>query len=90
MPAKSKKQQGLMALALTKPKKVYKKNRKVLKMTKKQLEEFAKTRRKGLPRTTKQRKARHKRLYGTTKLPKRGTGLKEIKNMHALRRKRGL
>jgi len=31
-------------------------------------------RRAGRPRTTAQRRARHKRLFGTTKLPKRGTG----------------
>ena len=33
-------------------------------------------RRKGKPRTDEERKARHKRLYGTDKLPPRGTGLK--------------
>jgi hypothetical protein len=34
-------------------------------------------RRYGKPRTEAQRKARHKSLYGTAKLPKRGTGLKK-------------
>ena len=34
-------------------------------------------RRKGKPRTDAERKARHKRLYGDTKLPRRGTGLKK-------------
>ena len=33
-------------------------------------------RRRGKPKTTTQRRARHKSLYGTTKLPPRGTGLK--------------
>jgi len=32
-------------------------------------------RRKGNPRTDTERRARHKSLYGTTKLPPRGTGL---------------
>jgi len=32
-------------------------------------------RRFGKPRTNAERKARHQRLYGTTKLPARGTGL---------------
>jgi len=32
-------------------------------------------RRYGRPRTDAQRRARHKKLYGTTKLPPRGTGL---------------
>jgi len=33
-------------------------------------------RRMGNPRTNEERKARHKKLYGTTKLPPRGSGLK--------------
>jgi len=33
-------------------------------------------RRMGNPRTDKQRKERHQRLYGNTNLPPRGTGLK--------------
>ena len=33
-------------------------------------------RRYGRPRTNAQRRARHKKLYGTSKLPPRGTGLK--------------
>lgn len=31
-------------------------------------------RRNGKPRTEAERKARHKRLYGNSKLPERGTG----------------
>lgn len=34
-------------------------------------------RRFGKPRTDAERRKRHKRLYGTTKLPTRGTGLNE-------------
>jgi len=30
----------------------------------------------GKPRTEEERKARHKKLFGTTELPPRGTGLK--------------
>ena len=36
-----------------------------------------KVRRFGKPRTDEERKKRHKRLYGTNKLPERGTGLKK-------------
>jgi hypothetical protein len=36
-------------------------------------------RRMGRPRTEAERRARHKRLYGTSKLPPRGTGLKKKK-----------
>lgn len=36
-------------------------------------------RRGGRPRTDKERRERHKRLFGTEKLPKRGTGLKRKK-----------
>jgi len=48
MPAKSKKQQQLMAIAEHNPSKVYSKNRGVLKMKKKALHEFASTKTKGL------------------------------------------
>jgi len=50
MPAKSDAQQRLMAMALYEPKKLYKRNRGVLKMSKEQLRDFAKTRR----RTTRE------------------------------------
>jgi len=33
-------------------------------------------RKKGKPRTEAERKARHKKLYGNTNLPPRGSGLK--------------
>ena len=32
-------------------------------------------RKKGKPRTNAQRRARHKKIYGTSKLPPRGSGL---------------
>ena len=35
-------------------------------------------RRFGRPRTEAERRARHKRLYGSSKLPPRGTGLKMV------------
>ena len=53
MPAKSKNQQIMMAIAEHHPGKLYAKNRGVLKMTKKQLHEFASTKRKKLPRRKK-------------------------------------
>ncbi len=40
MPAKSEKQRRLMAMALFNPSKLFKKNKAVLKMSKKQLKEF--------------------------------------------------
>jgi len=36
---------------------------------------YDKERRFGMGRTDEERKARHKKLYGTTKLPPRGTGM---------------
>ena len=43
MPAKSEKQQQMMAIALYHPEKLKKKNRNVLRMSKKALKEFAST-----------------------------------------------
>jgi hypothetical protein len=56
MPAKSKAQRTLMAIAEHNPSKVKKKNRGVLKMTKKQLSDFTKTKTKGLPKKVKKKK----------------------------------
>jgi hypothetical protein len=56
MPAKSKKQRRLMAIAEHEPEKLYKRNRKVLKMKKKQLHDFAATKEKKLPKRIKKRK----------------------------------
>jgi hypothetical protein len=50
MPAISKAQQAVMAIAEHEPSKLQKKNRGVLDMTHKQLHEFAATPRKGLPK----------------------------------------
>lgn len=49
MPAVSKSQQRAMAIAKHSPKKLYKRNRSLLKMTGAELREYAETRRKGLP-----------------------------------------
>jgi uncharacterized protein YjiK len=49
MPAKSKKQRRLMAIAEHAPEKLYKRNRSVKKMSKKSLHDFASTKEKGLP-----------------------------------------
>ena len=50
MPAVSKKQRRLMAIAEHNPKAVYAKNKGVLGMSKKQLGDFASTKEKGLPK----------------------------------------
>lgn len=49
MPAKSKKQRRAMAIAKHAPKKLYKRNRSLKKMSKADLSDFAKTKEKGLP-----------------------------------------
>lgn len=49
MPAKSKKQQALMAIAEHSPEKIKGKNKGVLDMSKQQLHDFAATPTKGLP-----------------------------------------
>ena len=64
MPAKSKKQQRMMAIAKHSPSKLYKRNRAVLKMSKKDLSDYARTKRKGLPLRKKKKtkkKTRRKR-----------------------------
>jgi hypothetical protein len=53
MPATSKAQQQVMAIAEHEPGKLYKKNRGLLKMGKAKLSEFASTPRKGLPERKK-------------------------------------
>lgn len=55
MPAKSKAQQELMAIALHNPSAVSGKNRGVLKMGAATLREFAQTARKGLPKKVKKK-----------------------------------
>jgi hypothetical protein len=53
MPATSKAQQQVMAIAEHSPSKLYARNRGLLKMTKSQLHDFAATKRKGLPARAK-------------------------------------
>lgn len=65
MPAKSKAQQAMMAIAEHTPSKLYKKSRGVLKMSKKQLREFAQTPTKSLPR-----KKVDRGFYSHNKVPK--------------------
>jgi len=55
MPAKSQAQQQAMAIAEHEPGKLYARNRGLLKMTHKQLHDFAATKRKGLPKRKKQK-----------------------------------
>lgn len=50
MPAKSKKQRKMMAIAEHHPEKLYKRNKPAAKMTKKQLHEYASTKEKRLPK----------------------------------------
>jgi hypothetical protein len=56
MPAKSKKQQQAMAIAEHGPEKLYKRNKGLKEMSKKQLHDFAKTPTKGLPTKVKKKK----------------------------------
>ena len=53
MPAKSKAQRKAMAIAEHHPEKLYKRNKGLKKMSKKDLREFARTKEKGLPRKKK-------------------------------------
>jgi hypothetical protein len=56
MPAKSKKQRRLMAIAKHNPSKLHAKNKGVAKMTQGQLDEFASTSERGLPMKKKSKK----------------------------------
>lgn len=60
MPSVSDKQQELMAIAEHSPEKVKAKNRGILKMTHKQLHEFAATKHTGLPERVGKRITRRK------------------------------
>ncbi len=53
MPAKSKAQQKLMAMALYSPEKIMEKNKGVLGMSKESMKDFASTKLKGLPSKVK-------------------------------------
>ncbi len=56
MPAVSKAQQELMAIALKHPEKLYSRNKDVAKMSKESLRHFAETKRKNLPMHVKKKK----------------------------------
>jgi hypothetical protein len=58
MPAKSKKQRKMMAIAEHQPSKLYKRNKSAKKMSKEQLSHYAGTKEKGLPSKKKQKKKR--------------------------------
>lgn len=61
MPAKSKKQRRVMAIAEKEPEKLYKRNRGLKKMTKKELHDFAATKETNLPMTKKSKKKKGKK-----------------------------
>ncbi len=56
MPAKTKKVRRAAAIAEHEPEKLYKRNRGMLKMSKNQLSDFARTKEKGLPVSKKKKK----------------------------------
>lgn len=58
MPAKSKKQRRLMAIAEHEPSKLYKRNKGVAKMSKQQLHDFAATKEKKLPTKVKKKRGK--------------------------------
>jgi hypothetical protein len=60
MPAVSKKQRKAMAIAENAPEKLYAKNKGLLKMSKKQLHDYASTKEKGLPNKVKKKHPRKK------------------------------
>lgn len=64
MPAKSKKQRRAMAIAEHEPSKLYSKNADMLKMTGKQLSDFASTKESKLPTKAKGKKPRGGRGRG--------------------------
>jgi len=55
MPAQSIKQRRAIAIAEHHPEKLYKRNRSLLKMSKKQLSEYASTKESGLPKKKKKK-----------------------------------
>jgi len=67
MPAKSKKQRRAMAIAKHHPEKLYKRNKDMKKMSKKQLHEFA---------TTKEKRLKHGSNYKT-----KGCTFHEVSNV---------
>jgi len=67
MPAKSVKQRRLMAIAEHHPEKLYKKNKGVAKMSKKELHEYATTSEKGLPNHRKENERERRKMLGKKK-----------------------
>ncbi len=59
MPATSKKQQQAMAIAEHHPEKLFSRNKRLAKMNKENLHDFASTPRKGLPEFSKPKKRTH-------------------------------
>jgi hypothetical protein len=59
MSAKSVKERRMMAIAEHHPEKLYKRNRGVLKMTHRQLHDYASTKEKGLPPKKRKRRVLH-------------------------------
>lgn len=62
MPALSKAQQAVMAIAEHEPQKLYKRNKGVLSMNKSQLHDFASTSTKKLPEHKSQKSKKYKRI----------------------------
>lgn len=67
MPAVSQKQRMMMAIAEHQPKKLYKRNKSVLKMSKKQLSDYASTPTSTLPQAIKPKKFRKMCMGGLIK-----------------------
>ena len=65
MPAVSKAQQELFAIAEHHPEKLHKENRGLLKMSHKQLHDFAATKHKGLPSRAASGKLKSRKKYGS-------------------------
>ena len=66
MPAKSKKQRQMMAIAEHHPEKLYKRNKGALSMSKEQLSDFASTKETKLPeKKAKKPKAKHSPTMGS-------------------------
>jgi len=61
MPAKSKAQRKAMAIAKHHPEKLYKRNRGLKKMFKKELHDYASTKEKGLPKKARKRRSKTKK-----------------------------
>ena len=66
MPAKSKKQRRMMAIAEHHPSKLYKRNRAALGMSKEDLSEYASTKEKGLPKKKRGKRRKNLELGATT------------------------